>query len=193
MRERITQIIAILLLATVTATSYWYSQSIRRTTRMVPPAGGTPDFSGERLVMTQFDEQGRAKYKLFADTLVHFADDDEIELLNPRLLSLRPDRPQIEARALHAEVDDAGEEVRMDGGVVVTRAATAAAPALQLTTESLRALPDSDRYQSLAPVVVERGNVTISADRMDLDNIARTVVFDGHTRTRWAPPPANLD
>src|SRR5882757_3245900 len=128
MRERVTQIIAILLLATVTATSYWYSQSIRRVTRVPPSAASAPDFSGERLVMTQFDEQGRAKYKLFADTLVHFADNDEVELLNPRLLSLRPDRPQIEARALHAEVEDVGEEVRMNGGVVVTRAATAEAP-----------------------------------------------------------------
>ncbi len=85
MRDRLSSLIAIVLLALVTATSYWYARTLRIPTGAVASAPGTPDFEADRLVITTFDEQGRAKHKLFADKLLHYADNDNVDLTAPRL------------------------------------------------------------------------------------------------------------
>ena len=188
MRDRLTMLIAIVLLAAVTATSFWYSRMLRRAPAAERAAPGTPDFVVERLVLTQFDEAGRAKHKLFAERLTHFAVDDDIELASPRLVSLRPDRPQIEARAQRARVDNAGERVHLRGSVLLTRAGDGGEPPLRLATEYLLALPEQDRYSTDRPVELERGPDRMRADRLELDNIARTTRLDGNVRTELAPP-----
>jgi len=187
-RDRLTMLIAILLLAAVTATSFWYSRVLRRPPAAERAAPGTPDFVVDRLVLTQFDEAGRAKHKLFAERLTHFAENDDIELASPRLVSLRPDRPQIEARAQRGRVENAGERVHLRGSVLLTRAADGEQPPLRLASEYLLALPDEDRYSTDRPVELERGPDRMRADSLELDNIARTTRLAGNVRTELAPP-----
>jgi lipopolysaccharide export system protein LptC len=181
-------LIAIALLAAVTATSFWYSRVLRRPPAAQPATPGTPDFVVERLVLTQFDPAGRARHKLFAERLTHFAENDDIELASPRLVSLRPDRPQIEARAQRARLENTGERVHLRGSVLLTRAPFGGEPALRLATEYLLALPDEDRYSTDRPVEFERGPDRMRGDAFELDNIARTTRLAGNVRTELAPP-----
>ncbi|MGE5336219.1 MAG: LPS export ABC transporter periplasmic protein LptC [Gemmatimonadota bacterium] len=190
MRDRITMIIAILLLAVVTATSYWYSRVMRQPEAAQPPRPGTPDVVVDRLVLTQFDEQGRARNKLFGQQLRHFPDNDDIEVTAPRLVSLRPDQPRVAASARTARVVDAGERVQLNGDVVITRSAFDGEPEMRLTTDYLLALPDEDRYRTDRPVKVTRGASMITANSMDFDNIARTVVMVGAVHTLIEPRPS---
>jgi lipopolysaccharide export system protein LptC len=191
MREKIAPLIAILLLIVVTATSYWYAQSLRLPRATTVPGPGTPDFVAEHIVITQFDEVGRARHKLFAERLSHFPDTDDLLLASPRLVSLRPDQPQLDARAQRARVENAGEKVHLTGSVIVTRAALDGEPALRMTTEYLLALPDLDRFSTDRPVEVERGTSTIQAQAASYDNIARQLEFRGAVRAQFAP--AELD
>ncbi len=188
MRDRLTMLIAIALLAAVTATSFWYSRALRRPPAVQPVAPGTPDFVVDRLVLTQFDAAGRARHKLFAERLTHFAENDDIELASPRLVSLRPDRPQIEARAQRAYVENAGARVHLRGSVLLTRAPFDGQPSLRIATEYLLALPDEDHYSTDQPVELERGPDRMRADAFALDNIARTTQLAGNVRTELAPP-----
>jgi len=189
MRERLTSLIAIILLGVVTATSYWYARVLRIPKGSIAAAPGSPDFEAEKLVITQFDAQGRARHKLFAERLLHYAETDNVEVTLPRLVSLRPDQPQFEIRADRGQVENAGERLQLHGNVVLTRAATDTTPALQLKTDYLLALPDDDRYATDRAVEVERGGARIVAEHgIQLDNIARTAQFDG--RVRMVLPPA---
>jgi lipopolysaccharide export system protein LptC len=181
-------IIAIVLLGAVTATSFWYSRLLRRPPAAERAAPGTPDFIVDRLVLTQFDETGHARHKLFAERLTHFAEGDDIELARPRLVSLRPDRPQVEASAQRARIENAGERVHLYGSVLLARAAAGAEPPLRLATEYLLALPDEDRYRTDQPVELARGSDRMRADSLELDNIARTTRMLGNVRTELAPP-----
>jgi LPS export ABC transporter protein LptC len=188
MRDKLTLLIAILLLGSVTATSYWYARSLRLPTNINVARPGSPDFETENMVVTQFDAQGRAQYKLFAEKLVHYGENDDVELSFPRLVSLRPDRPQVEVRAERGRVENTGEKVHLHGDVVVTRMATDAVPALRVDTIYLLALPDEDKYSTDQPVVVRRGEQTISAQQgMTIDNIARTTEFRGDVRINLPP------
>jgi LPS export ABC transporter protein LptC len=189
MRDRIASVIAILLLALVTATSYWYSRSLQSGA----PGGEAPrpivDADADQVTLIQFDSVGRAKYKLFADRMTHYARTDNVDLLRPRLLSLRPDEPRTEAVALLAHMENDGERVRLSGDVVLTRASPEGQPPLRVSTQMLLALPDLDRYSTDQPVLVDHGADSIRARGMELDNITQRVEFLADVADTITPKP----
>lgn len=188
MRDRITAFVAILLLASLAAVSYWYSQSARLKNLGSPVSREGPDFIVNGVTVTQFDDTGRATNRLHAELLEHFAEGDRAELTQPRLVSLRPGQPQLEARAKSARVEEGGERVLLSGDVVITRApgADGALP-MQLRTQRLTALPDLDRYSTDAAVEIDRGDSVVRSVGMDYDNIERVVKFRSNVRGTIAP------
>lgn len=187
MRDRITSMIAIMLLAAVALTSYWYSREIRRPGSAEPPRPGTPGFIVDGVTLTQFDDTGQARYRLFSETLTHYSENDDIELARPRLVSLYPDRPQVQVRSERARVIGAGERVLMQGDVHVQRAGAAEQPALDIHTEQLVAFPDEDRYVSEAPVRIERGSDVLTGTQMTYDNVRRELTVQGKARAEIQP------
>lgn len=188
MRDRITAIIAILLLAALAGASYWYSQAGRYGSRATPVSREGPDFIVDGVTLTQFDAAGRATNKLFAEKMTHYAADDRAELQRPRYVSLRPDQPQLETRAQHALIEGSGERVLLTGSVVITRDAGAEGEApMRLTTEKLVALPDLERYTTDVAVEMDRGGSVVKSVGMDYDNIKRVVKLHSNVRGTIAP------
>ena len=177
MRDRVASVMAILLLALVAATSYWYSRSLNVDNSGPQVARARMDADADAITLVQFDKLGRAQYRLVAERMTHFADTDDVDLVTPRMVSLRPDEPQLQAQARLAHVENNGERVHLVGEVVLTRQSAVGQPPLRITTETLLAMPDKDRYVTDRPVLVERGRDSIRARGMDLDNIARRVEF----------------
>lgn len=183
MRDRITAFIAIVLLASLAGVSYWYSQSTRLKKIASPVSRAGPDFVVNNVTLTQFDGTGRATNRLHASELTHFATDDHAELSQPRLISLRPEQPLLEARAKNGNIESGGERVLLSGDVVITRAPgrDGTAP-MQLRTQQLTAIPDLDRYSTDAAVEIERGDSVVRAIGMDYDNVKRVVKFRSKVR-----------
>lgn len=188
MKDRITAFIAILLLASLAGVSYWYSQTARLKSLATPVSREGADFIVNGVTLTQFDDTGRATNRLHADELAHFAVDDRSELAQPRLISLRPGQPQLEARAQTARVEEGGERVMLSGDVVITRApGPDGTPPMRLRTQRLTALPDLDRYSTDAAVEIDRGDSVVRSIGMDYDNIERVVKFRSSVRGTIAP------
>jgi LPS export ABC transporter protein LptC len=188
MRERITAIIAILLLATLAGVTYWFSQVGRYGNLANPVSREGPDFIVNGVPLTQFDALGRPTNRLFAERMTHFALDDRAELQRPRYVSLRPDQPQLEARSQLAVVQGSGERVVMTGDVVITRArGPDGDPPMRLATEKLVALPDLEQFSTDAEVEMDRGGSVIRSVGMDYDNIKRVVKF--HSKVRGTMQP----
>lgn len=188
MRDRLTAIIGIVLLLGLAGATYWYSLRARLEGMSHQSAPDAPDFIAKNIVLTQFDEQGRAKRKLFANELTHYPD-DRFEIVAPRMLSLRPDEPQVEVSARSATVENGGERAQLTGAVRVSRAATATDPALRFDTETLTVLPDDERYFTDAPVTMERGTASARGTGLDFDNVRRTVQLKNQVQTVLAPSP----
>jgi lipopolysaccharide export system protein LptC len=189
MRDRVTAIIAILLLAALAGASYWYSQAGRYGSLASPVSREGPDFIVDGVTLTQFDETGRATNKLFAEKMEHYAADDRAELQQPRYVSLRPDQPQLEARAQKALVEGSGERVVLTGNVVITRATGADGEGpMRLATERLVALPDLEQYSTDAAVEMDRDGSFVKSVGMDYDNIKRVVKL--HSKVRGTIEPA---
>ena len=187
MLDRLSMLIATVLLAVVTVTSYWYSREMRRPTVRATATPGTPDFIVERVVLTQFDDRGQARYKLFAEELSYFNENDDIDLTAPRLVSLLPDQPQLQATSARARVTNAGARVLMQGDVLLKRAAADNRPALTIRTERMTAIPDEERFSSDVPVLIEQGGTRLDGAAMDYDNLTRVLTVSGGLRGEMAP------
>ena len=188
MRDRITAIIAVLLLALLAGTTYWYSQAARLADLVNPVSREGPDIIVDGATLTRFDEQGRATSKLIGARITHFPSDDRAEISQPRMISLRGDEPQIDAQADHARVEEGGARVILTGNVSVVRAAGANGEApMRFTTERLVALPDLEQFTTDAPTLIERGGSSVRSVGMDYDNIKRTLKF--HSKVRGTMEP----
>jgi lipopolysaccharide export system protein LptC len=191
MRDRITAVIAVLLLALLAATTYWYSQMTRIGALPNPVSREGPDIVVEGATMTQFDAQGRATNRLIGERVTHFPSDDRIEILRPHLVSLRSDQPQLDARAKHARVEDGGARVLLTGDVSLVRAGGKdGEPPLRLTTERLIALPDVEQFTTDAPALIERGGTRVNSVGMDFDNLKRTLRLHSNVRGTIEPAAA---
>lgn len=190
-RDRITAVIAVLLLAALAGATYWYSQTARLGALAGPVSREGPDVIGERVSLTQFDATGRAVNKLIGERISHYPSDDRAEVTQPRMVSLREDQPQINARADHALVEDSGKRVILTGDVTLIRAAGRdGEPTMRLTTERLVVLPDVEQFSTDSPVEIERGDSRISSIGMDYDNIKRNVKLRSKVRGSIEPSPA---
>jgi LPS export ABC transporter protein LptC len=189
MRDRITAIIAVVLLAGLAAVTYWFSQAGRYANLAQPVSREGPDFVVNGVTLTEFDAMGRATSRLFAEKMTHYAIDDRAELERPRYVSLRPDQPRLEAHAQEALVEAGGERIVLTGDVVITRSpGVQGEPPMRLSTEKLLALPDVERYSTDLPVRMDRGGSVIRSVGMDYDNIKRVVKF--HSKVRGTIEPA---
>lgn len=188
LRERFTAFVGIVLLLGLAGATYWYSLRTQLDGLSHQSVADAPDFIAKNIVLTQFDAAGRAQRKLFATELTHFAD-DRFAIVEPRMLSLRPDEPQIEVSARQAMVENGGERAQLSGKVRLHRAATATEPALRLATEELTVLPDDERYFTDAPVTLERGTSRAQGTGLDFNKLSRTVQLKSQVVTVLEPSP----
>jgi lipopolysaccharide export system protein LptC len=182
MRERLTALVAIALLLVLAGASYWYSIKSSRSALPNRSDPQAPDFIATTVALTQYDKDGRAERRFFADELTHFPD-TRVEVLAPRMVSLRPDQPQLEVRAQQALVENDGQKVTLRGQVRVTRKPDKDTPPMSLATERLIAYPDEDRYVSEVPVRLTRGASEATARGMEYDNTSRQLKMAGEVRT----------
>jgi len=185
--ERVASWFAVVLMLAVLITSYWYARSLREPVATDAGRIGAVDFFADGIALTGFDALGRPHYRLFAERMTHFANSDDIDLVKPRLLSMRPDQPLVEATALSAHAQNNAQTVQLYGDVLVTRAGDGKRAPLLLQTDALTAVPDDDHFWSEAPVRLQSGATVMSARRMDLDNIARRLRLDGAVVGMFAP------
>jgi lipopolysaccharide export system protein LptC len=173
MGDRVAWWVAILMMSLVLVASYWYAQDLRGQGGGDTGRIGQVDFFAEKIALTGFDVLGRGHYRLFADRMTHYGNSDDVDLTEPRLLSMRTDQPLLQAVARRAHVHNNAETVQMSGAVVVTRAGDANHPPLRLETEELYTAPDDDRYWTDAPVRMHGGDSVMQGVGMDYDNVTR--------------------
>lgn len=186
MRDRLTAVIAILLLTALCGLSYWYSvkAELENVTHLSDLE--SPDFIARDVTITQFDEQGIAKAKVFAKEVKHYSDGHANAVL-PEYASLNPNEAQITARSDTATMVDGGAVIHFYGNVDIRQAATSDKPASRLETSQLDAFPDTETYTSDKPVKLTRGEDISNGIGMDYDNVERTFKLRSRVQTTIQP------
>ncbi len=168
-------IFPVVLLALLTALSFWLQKVVDRgETPQEKVVRHDPDTVIENFTARRFDEFGKVKYRLIAPYMSHFQSDDSSELKLPTLVTYRLDAPPVTISGDHAKVTSKGEVVYLWGNVVVTREATPERPALTGTMPDLTVQPDAGTAFTNSPVEITQGQSWVKGVGMQIDNKAST-------------------
>lgn len=186
MRERMTAIVAIVLLSILIAASYWYAVRASYSNLKYVPSENSPDFIAKDVTMVRFDQSGMAKSKLQAQEFKHYSD-DRIAMVEPRATSVAPNEQVTRASARTGHSDDGGETFVFEGNVRVIREATEKSALTQIETESVTVYPESNLLESDAHVVMTSGGDRMEGTGMIYDNIEQTIELKQNVKTVIEP------
>jgi lipopolysaccharide export system protein LptC len=182
------QLFTIALLASLAGLSFWLE-------RIVAPAETTPDAKlrhdpdsiAENLLVRQFDEEGRVKYRLTAPYLEHFPDDDASELKKPTITQYRPDAAPVTVSGDNARVTSKGEVVFLWDDVRVVRAATADRPEAVARMPDLTVHPDDGIAFTQSPVEITEDKSWVKGVGMRVDNNTSTFELQSQVTGLYYP------
>lgn len=186
MKDRLTSIIAIVLLLTLVGMSYWYSVKADMEGQGHLSDLNSPDFIAHDITVTKFDNAGGAQYKVFAKRIDHYSDGHATAEL-PEYYSLNPAEPQVTARSDSGEMVSGGEILHFYNNVDIRQQAHDDKPASRLETSQLDAYPDDDVYSSDKPVTLTRGSDVSKGIGMDYDNVERTFKLRSRVQSEFMP------
>lgn len=147
-----------------------------------------PDFIGERIHLTSFNEAGARHYELHADKVTHYPRDDVSELARPRIRYEHPGGT-LHVTALNGESINAGSQVYFSGDVKVVRDGVQGRQDMTLTSDTLRLWPDEQRAETSDPVVLTQGGTVAHARAMKADNLIESIQLLGDAKVHMPRSP----
>ncbi|MDR1349564.1 MAG: LPS export ABC transporter periplasmic protein LptC [Zoogloeaceae bacterium] len=182
----ITNLLPLLALIGLVALTFWLEESAHPPAPQADvPLRHDPDASAENFVVLRFDVNGNLRYRLVADHMEHFPDDDSNHVRMPRLISYRPQSPEVTLSGKSAIITEQGKRVLVQEDVVLTRAAFADNPALIARTPELVVLPDEGKAFNQHPVRITQGENWLSGVGLQVDNNQSTFVLQSHVRGEY--------
>lgn len=178
-----------LLLALAAGTYYLAQTSLRDTTAgLARPPAHEPDYFVEDAVFTRINARGQPVFRMSAQRMLHYPDDQSTAYDKPVLVSLDPRKPRLSLRADRGQSSANGEETLLSGDVVMVRAATDAEPAMTIRTEAVTIYSETEIARTDLPVRIERGDSVLTGVGMEFNNAARSLRVDAGVRLTWQPP-----
>ena len=140
-----------------------------------------PDFIVDNFTVRRFDLEGGLQYVLTAKKMLHYADDESTDVLDPALNYYGGSRPA-RVTARHASVSKDGKELILSDDVRMVRAASHDTPELVLTTSQMYLYPDDNIARSTVPVTISEGTSVIRGEGLEADNRTQVVKLLGRVR-----------
>lgn len=188
MSERLGSWIPLLPLLLLLAATYWLNLQVQSPDSA---AGNNmrhdPDYMMDNFTATTLDAQGKIRFVMSAQKMLHYPDDDTTHLEAPRLASLSSEKPPLRMSALNGEISHKGDEVFLRNEVVIVRPAHLNRSELTFTTNYLHVLPNSGMVNTDQPVTMVDASTRLNAIGMELDNNAHTIKFLSQVKTVYEP------
>lgn len=193
MNVREIPVLPLTVLTALVAFTFWLNQFVQApSVRADAKIRHDPDLVIDNLSAQALGETGEVLYTVKALQMAHFPDDDSSTFDMMTFTARHPNLPPIIAVAPRGRLLSAGDEIVMEGGVVVTSAASATHPALKLTTPVINFVPDKNLVRATEGVQIESPGSTITAATMELNSLTRLIRME-RFRATYSPaklPPA---
>ncbi len=141
-----------------------------------------PDYIVENFIASSYDTEGRLRYRLSADKMVHYMDDDSTELDGPKLTHHSQEAPPMHVVADRGLISSDGDNVYFLGGVRMAREPQLDKPGLEVRTEYVRFIPKSDIMRTDRPVTLSQGKSQIEASGLFADAERRYLELPGRVK-----------
>lgn len=147
----------------------------------------TPDMVVENFSAQKLSEKGDVQYTVRSDKMSHFTADDSSLLENVLFIATEEGQPKLTARSPRGKLLNGGDEVQMDGGVVLDAEAGVKSPPLKLTTPKLIIFPKQNIAKSNDGVVLESPSGKVNAASFVLNTVTKVVNLERLNATYISP------
>ncbi|MBU6188252.1 MAG: LPS export ABC transporter periplasmic protein LptC [Betaproteobacteria bacterium] len=191
--DRLAAAVSIGLLLTLAAGSYYLSEIAQRFVMpgLVQDTADIADAFGENVLLLRLNDRGEPAFRMSADRMEHFRRSDTTRYTRPTMVSLDPAQPRVTVTALRGQSVRESQETILEGSVQLDRPGTAIDPPMQIRTEFARVFSDREVAITDRPVVVTRGQSTLTGTGMEFNNRARTLRVDSEARGVWVSERRN--
>jgi lipopolysaccharide export system protein LptC len=186
--DRLAAVVAIVILATLGAFSYYLAEFSDRGDLA---SGGKPvkheaDYFVEKFTLIKLNEQGKPAFRLSADSLFHYPDDDTSEFVKPNIVSLDTNKPAVTVSGDTGKAGPKGDTTELFGNVLMTRKAEPKgkekSDPLIVRTEYMAIDTNKETAATDKHVKITQGNSEMTGIGMDFDNIRRTFSLRSEVR-----------
>jgi lipopolysaccharide export system protein LptC len=153
--------LAVLTLALLATWSVWWLRHLQ--TASAPGHTATThriDYTMEKFEVTAMDAAGKPQYHLQAENMMHYADDDSSEFLQPRVESIAKNNTHLRLEGEHGWMAAQGDEIRLLGAV---RIEGFAKQPFTLLTRDVSFKPDDSLAETQAATELTSAGVRVSA------------------------------
>lgn len=170
-------VVGLLLLAALTQWLLWWFAPRAEVVEFVGPL--RPDYSLEEFELRVFRDDGLLSFTVTAPFMDRHGGDGHFVVNQPQMLILRNGTAQWQARSDSSVIEGRGDYMRLLGDVHFHSLDNDPQP-VDIRTDHLTAWPDSQRVETDADVVVERGSARLygtalradfTTSRMELDDL----------------------
>lgn len=184
MTPRTDTLFPIAVLALLAALTFW----LERYSRIEAPRPDgknrhDPDAIVERFTITTYGNAGALQYALTADKMVHYPDDETMDVYKPRLSY--HGKPRVaHLTAERARISADGKVVFLMDNVTAWQEATRQDPELRITTPELTVIPDEEFAYTTAPVTIVQGASVVTGVGLEMSNKLATATLKSQVRAR---------
>lgn len=145
------------------------------------------DYTMETFTVTEMDAAGESHYRLQAELMEHFADDGSARLVKPRVRFFSHERVPWTLTAEEGTVSANGNEIHLNGSVLIERPASAAQLPLQLVTSNVLIHPHDEVAETREHVMLQDTLNTTRAIGMRVQMNDERVQLLSQVQGRYAP------
>jgi lipopolysaccharide export system protein LptC len=187
--DRLAALLAIFLLSILAAFTYYLAEFANRGDKVADNkvVRHEQDYFVERFTLIKLNAQGQPTFRLAADLMKHFPDDDTIEFTKPRLISLDKSKPVITVVSDSGKAGPQGDITELFGNVVLTRAPNEVSKLLKMNTEYLLVDTNKETGTTDKPVKITQGASELTGIGMDFDNLNRLFALHSNVKSTWVP------
>ncbi len=187
--DRLAALISIALLVALALFSYYLAELAERQQPVAIRLPHEPDYFVERFAITNMHPDGAPAFRLEAEKMRHFIDDQSTEFDEPRVFSLDADKPRLIIRADRGRSTDDAVETHLYGNVVMRRQPLDGSAELLVETDYALVLSQQDVVRTDRPVRITQGANLLTGVGMEFDNRMRQLRVDSDVRSVWIGSP----
>ena len=183
-RFRLTSLLPLVAMAALAGITWWLLQATLPPPNegLVRPKTHTPDYFADNFSVSELDQSGATQYRLTAQSLIHYEDDELSDLVKPAMRAFTPGKPIVTATGDTGTVNGDASIVNLYDNARIVRAAGNGDPQMQADSQHFRVLVNDDVIETEKPVKLQRGMSVMTASGMNYNNVTRVMQLFGNVK-----------
>ena len=169
MKSRFTHLLPVLLMFLLGAITLWLRFAIEAPPAVDPGKNRhDPDAIADNVTITRMDERGNAHFHLSAKRMLHYPDNDSMELSTPRFVK-KDAAAELIVTADRGIINQELKEARFHDNVELLRRPVKGNDALTIRTQYMQVFMDREVAQTDRQVAILNGASTLTGTGMEYD------------------------